>query len=115
MAGRIPVSASQGALQTPFAALDLPGLPPGPPEPVDSPAAPLKLGRLTFRKEKARRGGKTVVVASGFAPEFSDEAIEDLARKVRKLIGCGGTVEGREIVWQGDDPEKFRAAAREVF
>lgn len=114
MAGRIPVSAPQGALQTPFAALDLAGLPPGPPEPIPSSAAPPKPGRLTFRKEKARRGGKTVVVASGFAPDFSDAAIDDLARRVRKLLGCGGTVEGREIVWQGDDPEKFRAAARDV-
>lgn len=114
MAGRIPVSGPQEALQSPFAALDISGLPPGPPEPVASPATAPKPGRLVFRKEKARRGGKSVVVASGFPAEFPDEAIDGLARKVRKLLGCGGTVEGREIVWQGDDPEKFRVAVREV-
>ncbi len=105
---RVPVSGPREALQNPFAALDLPGLPDGPPEPPDTPPPSPRTGRIVLRKEKARRGGKTVIVASGFAPEFPDCAIEELARKVRKHLGCGGTVEGREIIWQGDDPEKFR-------
>jgi len=104
----IPVSGPREALQTPFAALDLPDLPDGPPDPPSTPPPSPRTARIVLRKEKARRGGKTVVVASGFAPEFPDRAIEELARKVRKHLGCGGTIEGREIIWQGEDPEKFR-------
>ena len=105
---RIPVSGPQEALQSPFASLDLPGLPEGPAPAPAAPLPPPRFGRILLRKEKARRGGKSVIIASGFPPDLPAQAIEDLARSVRKHLGCGGTVEGREIVWQGDDPEKFR-------
>lgn len=105
---RIPVSGPREALQSPFAALELDGLPEGPSDPPPLPAKSPQAGRIHLRKEKARRGGKSVIVASGFAPDFPDAAIEDLARNVRRHFGCGGSVEGREILWQGDDLEKFR-------
>jgi len=114
MKQRVPVSGQQQALQSPFAGLNLQGLPDGPseapPEPVKRPA-----GKLVFRREKARRSGKTVVVVSGFDPAFPEADIEELASRLRKKCGCGGTVREREIELQGDELERFRAIVRELL
>jgi translation initiation factor 1 len=103
------------ALQNPFAALAgieaLQNLPPAP-EPV-KPAAPEKpqppprknRGRLILRRETKERGGKTVVVISGFAegvPGASAVLIADLAKELKGKLGCGGTFDRQEITLQGD-------------
>lgn len=112
---RISLGAAQDALQSPFAGLAIPGLPAGPAEPEDRAPAPPRTGRLAFRKEKARRGGKSVVVVSGFDPAFPRAALEKLARDIRRSCGCGGTVRDREIEFQGDDPDRFRDAIADHF
>jgi translation initiation factor 1 len=110
---RIDTSGQQAALQSPFAALSIAGLPEAPAQPVadkpDLPTPPTKMGRVVLRREKAQRGGKTVVVVSDFEARIGDADIEDLARKARQACGCGGTVRGREIELQGDNPAKVRA------
>lgn len=105
---RIPISAPPEPFVSPFAELDLPGLPPGP-EP--SPAAERQghaPGVVVLRREKAHRGGKTVVVISGFSEAHSIERIEEIARAARQQCGVGGTVHGREIELQGDQAERVR-------
>lgn len=107
---KIPISQSQQPLSVnPFGALDLGPLPPGP-EPskseVQEPRRPN--GRVVLRREKSQRGGKTVIVVSDFAPHFSDADLEELARRAKKSCGCGGTIAGREIEMQGDDPARVR-------
>jgi translation initiation factor 1 len=72
-------------------------------------AAPKKNGRVVLRREKAERGGKTVVVVSGFEPHFSEADIAEFGRQARQSCGCGGTVRGREIELQGDNPQRVRA------
>ena len=67
------------------------------------------MGRVVLRREKAQRGGKTVVVVSDFDVRISDAEIEDFARKARQACGCGGTVRGREIELQGDNAAKVRS------
>jgi translation initiation factor 1 len=108
---RIDISGQQFALQSPFAALQLEGLPDAPtqPEREIAVAAPTKMGRVVLRREKAQRGGKTVVVVSDFEDRISDAEIEDLAKKARQACGCGGTVRGREIELQGDNASKVRS------
>jgi translation initiation factor 1 len=108
---RIDTSGRQAALQSPFAALQLDDLPAGPAEPIAAPAPqpPSKLGRVILRREKAHRGGKTVVIVSGFEPHIPDSDIERLAKDARQACGCGGTVRNREIELQGDNPKKIRA------
>lgn len=105
---RIPVSAPQEAMQSPFAALEIAGLPDAP-TPAPVPEKPSRRGRIVLRREKSGRGGKTVVVVSDFAPTISNEEIETLARKARQHCGCGGTVTDREIELQGDSAPKVRA------
>ena len=89
----------------PFGALSSTGLPVGP----ATPEKPVKLGRVVLRKEKAHRGGKTVIVVHDFAPQITGAQIETFAGKLKKACGCGGTVKDRTIEIQGDHPSKIRA------
>ena len=111
MKARIDTSGQQSALQSPFASLQLDGLPEGPAETLvpEKPAPPSRHGRVVLRREKAQRGGKTVVVVYDFEPPITAEHIDRLAREARQACGCGGTVREREIELQGDNPPKVRA------
>ena len=76
-----------------------------------APAAPnWKMGRVVLRRERAHRGGKTVIVVDDFATHLPLSVIETVARNVRAACGCGGTVRGRTVEIQGDQPAKVRAA-----
>lgn len=105
------------ALQNPFAALSgieaLQNLPAAPEKsqsakPAAAPAPPRKnRGRLILRRETKDRGGKVVVVVSGFAegvPGANAVMIADLAKELKGKLGCGGTFDRQEIVLQGDRP-----------
>ena len=93
-----------------FASVNLPDLPAGePPKPSVKPQEPLwKMGRVVLRKEKAHRGGKTVIVVDDFATHLPASVIEATAKKLRSACGCGGTVKERRIEIQGDQPAKVR-------
>ncbi len=104
-----------GGLDAAFSGLTLPdNLPAAPPElppavNIDA-AQPLwKMGRVVLRREKAHRGGKTVIVIDDFATHLPLSVIETVARKVRAACGCGGTVKDRRVEVQGDQPAKIRA------
>ena len=95
----------------PLASLDLPNLPPGPPEKVDpkSPQRLWKMGRVVLQRETAHRGGKTVIVIKDFATHLPVSVIENIAERVRSACGCGGTVKDKRIEIQGDQVPKIRA------
>jgi translation initiation factor 1 len=88
---------------------DLPAWNKTPPAAPDSPQAIWKMGRVLLRRETAHRGGKTVIVIHDFATHLPVSVIETIAKKVRSACGCGGTVKGRAIEIQGDQPVKIRA------
>ena len=86
---------------------------PAPAAPAKEPAAP----RAVVRMERKGRGGKevTVVVLTRPAPAGgksgkpgSDKLalppaeLERWCRDLKQALGCGGTVDGEEIVLQGD-------------
>jgi translation initiation factor 1 len=107
---KIPVGSEAGQLTgNPFGGMDLGELPEGP---ADGPAAALGVavvtGRVVLRREKSRRGGKTVVVVGGFDERIPDGRLVELARMARQSCGCGGTVRGREVELQGDLPDRVR-------
>ena len=113
---KVDIARAASPLQTnPFAMLGeldvLKNLAPAPPEktepqkPKTEASVPKKSrGRLILRREKKDRGGKVVVVVSGFAelPDFSAVMIADLARELKGKLGCGGSFDRQEIVLQGD-------------
>jgi len=110
---KIPVSAPQTPLQSPFAALDSTGLPEGSlaeeKSKLDNRKSKISRHRVVLRREKSNRGGKTVVVVSQLPTHLSPPELENLCRDARKGLGCGGTLQGREIELQGDQPDRVRA------
>lgn len=110
---KLDLSPTGEGLNKAFEALNISGLPAGKPvslpEPQSGPAKPSKFGRVVLRREKAHRGGKTVIVIHDFAPNIGMAYIEGLAGRLKSSCGCGGTTKGREIEIQGDQPAKIRA------
>ena len=112
---KLDLTPTGAGLANPFAALNVDGLPAGassnnsvqPPEP--SPPKPSKFGRVVLRREKAHRGGKTVIVIYDFAPNIGLAYLESLAGKLKAACGCGGTVKDRTVEIQGDQPGRIRA------
>ena len=116
MSKKIPISAPQQPLQSPFSTLSIGALPEVAADPAASRAK--KKFRLALRRERAQRGGKTVIVVSQLPTHLSALEIEELARGARRDLACGGSVRGREIEIQGDQPDRvrryFEALAYEV-
>ncbi len=79
-------------------------------------AAKNSRGRLVLRREKKDRGGKVVVVVSGFAelPGANSVMIADLARELKGKLGCGGSFDRQEIVLQGDRCAAVNALLEEL-
>jgi translation initiation factor 1 len=59
-----------------------------------------KNGKIVVRRERKGRGGKTVTLVSGI--ERATPQLEEIARAMRKALGCGSTLEGHVIVLLGD-------------
>ncbi|MDB6067415.1 MAG: translation initiation factor [Pedosphaera sp.] len=116
---KLDLNPTGAGLSNPFDALDSAGLPPGEsaPSPAQPAAAtvpkPSKFGRVVLRREKAHRGGKTVIVIHDFAPNISYNYIESLAGKLKAACGCGGTTKDRTIEIQGDQPGRIRTLLEE--
>ncbi len=62
-------------------------------------------GRVDILREKAGRGGRTVTVVEGFVGIGLPEK-EELAKKMQRACGVGGTVKDGRIEIQGDKREE---------
>ena len=73
-------------------------------------------GRLVLRRETKDRGGKVVVVVSGFAglPGANSVMIANLAKELKGKLGCGGSFDRQEIVLQGDRCAAVNALLEEL-
>ena len=107
---KVSTGGGQGMGQNPLAALSGLSLPagrsvsarPAPSASVSQPTPPAKnRGRVDILREKAGRGGKTVTVATGFIGIGLPEK-EQLAKKMQRACGSGGTVKEGRIEIQGD-------------
>jgi translation initiation factor 1 len=101
----VPVGEPAKLTHNPFAGIT-PAKPALPPEAPAATASAARRGRLVLARETKHRGGKAVVIVRGLAqlPAWDGPAIEQLARELKRTLGCGGTVEEGEIVVQGDRP-----------
>jgi translation initiation factor 1 len=106
MSKKIPISVPQQPLQSPFSELSSEGLPEGPANPA--PSVVKRKQCIVLRREKSQRGGKTVIVVSQLPTHLSPPEIENISRAARKALGCGGSVQGREIEIQGDQAKRVR-------
>lgn len=105
---RIPMNGQPIAWNSPFAVLKnvkLPSAPEVHPSVDRADAAPTvrknDRGRVDIIRQTARRGGKTVTVATGFLGISLVEK-ETLAKEMQKACGAGGTVKEGRIEIQGD-------------
>ena len=110
---KIEINPAQGGLAgfgQALSGLNFGELPPPPPtEGRPEPVKKKKLGRVILRKETAHRGGKAVIVVDQFPATVTEEDLALLAKDLRKALGTGGSVQGRRIEIQGDQPEKVRS------
>jgi len=119
---RIPTDGGESFGHNPFAGLSSEGLPPAPelPEAGTKVVPPRKnRGRVDIIRQKAGRGGKTVTVVTNFVGIGLPEK-EQLAKKMQKACGTGGTVKEGQIEIQGDKREDvarilIEAGFRPVF
>ena len=63
--------------------------------------------RLNLSMERKGRGGKTVTVLSRL--EADEDGRAQLAKALRRALGCGARVEGTDIVLQGDVRDRARS------
>ncbi len=115
----------EGLKPNPFEALaGLDNLPAGPGETRDSaPVIPVKTsqrgqkssnrGRVDIVRQTAHRGGKGVTVAKNFTG-ISLQEKQDLAKKMQKACGVGGTVKDGCIEIQGDKREEMKRILTEA-
>lgn len=105
---RIPTDGESIAWTSPFAVLKNVKLPPtsdARPGADDAdegfPTHKKNRGRVDIIRSTAHRGGKTVTVVTGFIGIGQAEK-EQLAKKMQKACGAGGTVKEGRIEIQGD-------------
>jgi translation initiation factor 1 len=56
--------------------------------------------RLDIIFERKGRGGKTATIISGFT--VGDDQVSEIAARLKKKLGAGGSARGGEILIQGD-------------
>jgi translation initiation factor 1 len=127
LAGMSEKKASKGIILTPdpFGALaGLHSLPAGPgASPNSAPAIAVKTsqrgqkntnrGRVDIVRQTAHRGGKAVTVAKNFIGIGLAEK-QELAKKMQKACGVGGTVKDGCIEIQGDKREEMKCILTEA-
>lgn len=66
---------------------------------------PSNAQKLTVRKEKKGRGGKTVTVIEGY--KGNPQTLEKLTKVLKQKCGVGGSTKAKTIVIQGDIADKI--------
>jgi translation initiation factor 1 len=113
MAKRRDLTPDEALVSNPFAGLAslrdelLPGEAPREPE-TSKPTKPSRgPARAVVRYQRKGRGGKeaTIVEQLGLTPELLDE----WCRELKRALGCGGGVEGDQLVFGGDQRARLPA------
>jgi translation initiation factor 1 len=114
--GNKAIGGEESPTPNPFGALDgLGSLPAGPEDSQGSSPAKTSLrgqkntnrGRVDIVRQTAHRGGKGVTVAKNFTGIGLAEK-QELAKKMQKACGVGGTVKDGCIEIQGDKREEMK-------
>ena len=70
----------------------------------DTTNLPANAQKLTVRKEKKGRGGKTVTVVEGY--KGNPQTLENLCKEVKQQCGVGGSVDRKTFIIQGDKADQ---------
>ena len=115
---RNPSDAEESQVQNPFEALTkLDNLPEGSLSAVEPTSRRdrknTRRGRLDIVRETAHRGGKVVTVVSNFKGIGLPEK-QELAKKIQKTCGVGGTVKDGRIEIRGDVRDQVKEILEEA-
>lgn len=75
--------------------------------PVAPPKGPKGPARAVVRMERKGHGGKEVTLVEQL--DLSSRELESWLKALKQSLGCGGTVEDRALVLQGDQRERLEA------
>jgi translation initiation factor 1 len=93
------------------------GAPPAADHPVGADLGAVELiarcEKIHLQMEKKGRGGKTITRMQGTA-SLSAKERKRLARVVGKALGCGSSVEGNDIIVQGNQKERLETWLIEI-
>ncbi len=95
------------ARPTPAAGAPSPAPAAPPPAPDLAGADLATVAKLVVRRERKGHGGHTATVVEGLAATGVDAT--EVARRLKRALGCGATLEGGAIVVQGDVPDRVAA------
>jgi len=104
-----PTAHNLGSLMSELGFKASEGAPASPPaeEPTADTIDLQKQGKLVLRMERKGRGGKTVTILSKL--QASPDAMNQLAKQLRRALGSGARVDGNDIIIQGDVRDRTRA------
>jgi len=71
----------------------------------ESETLPIAQQKLRIRLDTKHRAGKAVSLIEGFTG--TNNALEDLGKKLKNFCGTGGSVKDGKIIIQGDQREKI--------
>jgi translation initiation factor 1 len=86
-------------------------LPEAPPEATARKAAPVAPARAVVRMERKGRGGKEVTVVAQLGLAHAE--LERWLKRLKSSLGCGGAVEGEDLILQGDQRDRVPALLTE--
>lgn len=67
----------------------------------------VKFAQATLHRETSGRGGRTVT-AVALKPQPDERTASELAKTMRRALGCGSRVEGARIILQGDIQDRAK-------
>lgn len=65
-----------------------------------------------LHRQSKGRGGKSVTIIKEL--QLTEKDRKALAKKLKKSIGVGGSIEGEDIIIQGDDRERIAAVLEKL-
>lgn len=65
-----------------------------------------------LHRQSKGRGGKSVTIIKQL--QLTEKDRKALAKKVKKKIGVGGSIDGEDIIIQGDDRERIAAVLEKM-
>lgn len=76
------------------------------------PARDGKKEKISVAVERKGRGGKVATIAFGF--KCGDEELAEIASRLKRRLGTGGSARGGEILIQGNLPDKLKQALADL-
>lgn len=73
----------------------------------------INIKNLRVFEERKGRKGKTATIIEGFT--CSDDELQDIAARLKRQLGCGGSARCGEILLQGAVKERALEALRGLF